>query len=83
MVTKLSKVIEAWRAGDKAKALQIAAKFPQLGDEAAVIQRGHQARLRPEFYRELGQDPDELYAAALAAMLERYPYLDEDSDGRS
>lgn len=76
--TKLSRVIAAWRAGDKAKALQIAAKFPQLGDEAAIIQRGHQARLRPEFYVELGFDPTALYEAALAAMLRRYPYLDED-----
>jgi len=78
MVTKLSKVIEAWRAGNKAEALRLAAKFPQLGEHKERITRGHQARLRPDFYRELGQDPDALFADGLAAMLERYPYLDED-----
>jgi len=79
METKLSRVIAAWRAGDKDKALAIAAKFPQLGDEREAVTRGRQARLRPEFYRELGQDPDALFAAALAAMVRRYPYLDEDT----
>lgn len=78
IVTKLSKVIEAWRAGRKEEALRIAAKFPDLGVHKERITRGHQARLRPEFYKELGKNPDELYADALKAMLERYPYLDED-----
>lgn len=78
MQTKLSLVIAAWRAGDKAKALSIAAKFPQLGPQKERITRGHQARLRPEFYSELGMNPDELYADALKALIERFPYLDED-----
>lgn len=78
MVTKLSKVIAAWRAGRKEEALRIAAKFPDLGEQKARITRGHQARLRPDFYKEIGHDPDALYADALKAMTERYPYLDED-----
>lgn len=72
METKLSKVIEAWRAGNKAKALQIAAKFPRLGEHAAVIQRGWAATQNPQFYRELGQDPEALIDAAYRAIAERY-----------
>lgn len=72
MVTKLSKVIAAWRAGKKEEALRIAAKFPRLGEHAAVIQRGWAAFQNPEFYKELGHDPEELFNDAIRAIKERY-----------
>lgn len=70
--TKLAALVAAWDAGDRARALAIAADFPQLGEWGAVIRRGASARLSPDFYRELGQDPDALVAAAYDAVRCRY-----------
>lgn len=70
--TKLRQLQEFMLADDWEGAMRLAAKFPRLGDEAAPITRAHQARLRPEFYRQLGQDPAALWAEGVAALKRRY-----------
>lgn len=70
--TRLAKLVAAWDAGEKARALAIAADFGELGAEGPAIRRGASARLSPDFYRELGQDPDALVDAAYDAIARRY-----------
>jgi hypothetical protein len=70
--TKLSRLLEYMAAADWHSALRLAAKFPQLGAHKAAITRAWNAIQSPQFYRELGQDPDALIAAGVAALKERY-----------
>lgn len=72
MQTKLAKLKAALAAGDHAGALRIAAKFPQLGSEKVAITRAWAAHQNPDFYRQLGQDPDALFAAGISAIRTRY-----------
>jgi hypothetical protein len=72
MQTKLARLKDAAARGDWAQALRIAAKFPELGEHAAAIKRAHEANHSPEFYRQLGRDPEACVAAGIAALCERY-----------
>jgi len=69
-VTKLSLVKAALAAGDVRKALAIAAKFPRLGDHKVRIERGHAAAVNPDFYREIGKDPEALIADGATVLRE-------------
>ena len=70
--SKLSVLKTLAAAGDWLGALRIAARFPELGEHKERITKGWNAHLRPEFYRELGHDPDALVADAFQALRERY-----------
>ena len=59
-------------AGDWRRALRLAAAFPRLGDHAVAIRRGWSAASNPDFYRQIGKNPDALVAAGIAALRERY-----------
>ena len=72
MITKLAKLKAAWAAGDTRDALRIAAKFPRLGDDKAAITRAWNAHLRPDFYRQMGRDPEALVSAGVAALKSHY-----------
>ena len=60
------------RAGNWALALRIAARFPELGEHAAAIQRGHEAYVHPRFYVQIGMDPDALKEAGKQALISKY-----------
>jgi len=70
---KLDAVLAAMSDGHWAVAIQLAAKFPRLGAEAADITRAREAILRPDFMRQIGKDPGELIERGKAALLRRYP----------
>lgn len=65
-------ILAALAAGNGCEALRLAAKFPHLGEHKVAITRGWQACSRPDFYRQLGYDPEALIAAGVAAVKERY-----------
>lgn len=69
----LDSVKAAMLAGRWPQAILAAAKFPDLGDQAAAIQAGREAILRASFQRQLKRDPEALIEAAKAALLERWP----------
>lgn len=69
---KLARLRAAWEADDKLAALSIAAKFPSLGAQRDVILTAWGAHTNPEFYRQMGRDPDRLIAAGLDAMGAKY-----------
>lgn len=70
--TKISKLRDAAFAGDWEKAINIAAKFPVLGAHKAAIMQAHEAYTRPEFQKQLGKDPEQLKAAGIRALKEKY-----------
>lgn len=62
----------ALAAGNPIRALQIAARFAQLGAQRDRIQKAWAAHQRPEFYRDIGQSPETLIQDGVAALRERY-----------
>lgn len=70
--SKLDQLAALMKAGRWEKALALAAKFQDLGEHARAITRGDNAAKRPDFYRQIKQDPGALVAAGIAALKARY-----------
>lgn len=70
--TKLSKLIIAAKDGDWRMALSIAAKFPRLGPDKAIIMRAHGCFANPDFYAQLGFAPEDCIAQGIAALRRKY-----------
>lgn len=68
MQTKLSQLLALMATNQWEKALSMAAKFPQLGDEKAVIIRAHEAIEHPHFYQQLGHDLDTIKQTGIVAL---------------
>lgn len=54
------------------EALKFAAKFPRLGGQRNAILSASSALLSPEFYTSMGKNSDEIVAAGIAALKEKY-----------
>lgn len=72
MDTKITRLRAAFSAGNIPAALRIAAKFPRLGDHAGPITRAWAAYSNPDFYRQIGQDPEALIVAGADALRDKY-----------
>jgi len=72
METKLAKLKAMMSLGDWRGALRLASSWPRLGGHKEAIQRGWAAMVNPSFYRQLGNDPDELVERGLQAIRVRY-----------
>lgn len=72
MKTAIENLRELWAAGEYRKAVKLAASWPRLGEHKTAIQQGWAACTNPDFYRQIGKDPDALYTAALLALVARY-----------
>lgn len=72
MLRAIDKLNILMDANEWEKAIKLAAKWPDLGEHKATIQRGASALLSPNFYRQIGQNPDELIKAAKEALIARY-----------
>ena len=72
MTTKLEQLKTLMRAGDHHRALKLAAGWSRLGEARDDIQRGWAAKSNPDFYRGIGQDPDELVRLGVAAIQTKY-----------
>ncbi len=72
LISKLTKLRTAAYAGDWEKAISIASKFPVLGKHKAAIMSAHEAYQRPDFQRQVGKNPEQLKAAGIAALKEKY-----------
>jgi len=72
METKLSKLVDLMTTGKWDAALSMASKFPRLGEHADDITRGDAAIKNRRFYTQIGQNPDELRSAGIAALKKRY-----------
>jgi hypothetical protein len=70
--TKLARIRGAMAADDWDTALRLAARFQRLGGQAVAIRRAADVVLRPNFYRQLGYDPEQVHADGIAALKERF-----------
>jgi hypothetical protein len=72
LASKTDQIRAAWVAGDRLGALRIAARFFDRSDVTKTFKRGMDARNYPEFYQQLGKDPDQLIAHALEVLAKRF-----------
>lgn len=72
MQKKIDQLREFMLANKWDAALSLAAKFADLGDFKADIVRGHEAVTQPDFYKQLGQDPERMKNRGIAALMMRY-----------
>ena len=72
METKIEKLRVMMASGEWRDALKLASSWPRLGTHKTRIERGWAAFRSPEFYRDIGKDPDELIRDGIAALVERY-----------
>jgi hypothetical protein len=70
--TKTEKIRAAWAAGDYIAALRIASRFFDRSDATKAYKRGLDAHNNPQFYRQIGKDPDLLLAMALKLLAKRF-----------
>ena len=68
MESKSQKIRDALAADDRLGALRIAAHFHDRSNDTLTYERGLDAHNHPAFYRQLGQKPEQLTAAALALL---------------
>jgi hypothetical protein len=69
---KVDKIRAAWAAGDRIDALRIAARFFDRSVATKTFKRGMAAHNHPDFYRQLGQAPEQIVADALAVLQVRF-----------
>lgn len=72
MNTKLSQLKAAYLAGDTAKAIRIAAKFPDLGTQRNAILDAHLAITNPRWMLGLGKNIEQTIVAGIDALRIRY-----------
>jgi hypothetical protein len=72
VVSKSDRIRAAWAAGDRISALRIAARFFYRSVETKLFKRGMDAYYNPDFYRQLGKDPDCIVAQAIQALAQKF-----------
>jgi hypothetical protein len=72
MQTKTEQIRAAWLAGDQIGALRIAARFFDRSTDTRIFKRGMDANNHPDFYTQLGKEPQELITAALDLLAKRF-----------
>ena len=72
MDSKCDQIRLAWASGDRIPALRIAARFFDRSVETKKFKRGMAAYNNPDFYRQLGEDPDRIVADALDALAHKF-----------
>jgi hypothetical protein len=65
MKCKNDQIRAAWGAGDRIGALRIAARFFDRSTDTRTFKRGIDAYNNPDFYRQLGEDPEQIDATHL------------------
>jgi hypothetical protein len=70
--SKINKVRAAWVAGDRIGALRIAARFFDRSLDARSFKRGMDAYNHPDFYRQIGRDPEQILVEALENLARRF-----------
>ncbi len=71
-MSKSSEIRAAWAAGDQIGALRIAARFFDRSADTQMFKRGMDAHNHPDFYRQLGQEPEEITGAALRRLADKF-----------
>lgn len=72
MQTKLNQLKDAYHAGDTAKAIRIAARFPDLGAHRNAILDANIAITNPRWTLNMKRDIEQTIAAGIDALRNRY-----------
>ena len=73
MVKKTDRVRDFVKAGNFQAALRIAAKFRMLSkDDKKALVMAHECQHSPEFYVQVGMNPDELKQKGIAVLMRLY-----------
>ena len=78
MNRKTDQIRTAWAAGDQIGALRIAARFFDRSTNTKTFKRGMDAYNNPDFYRQLGKDPEQLRAAAFELLAKKFGLWPDD-----
>jgi hypothetical protein len=70
--TKSQQIREALASRNYIGALRIASHFHDRSPATRTYKRGFDAHNHPQFYRQLGHDPEELTDAAIDLLRERF-----------
>ena len=72
MICKADKIRAAWAAGDRIGALRIAARFFDRSADTKTFKRGIDAFNNPDFYRQIGKEPEQITQDALEMLANRF-----------
>ena len=72
MNRKTDQIRAAWAAGDQIRALRIAARFFDRSADTRTFKRGMDAFNHPDFYQQLGKNPEQLTTAALELLAMKF-----------
>lgn len=72
MTTKSDQIRMKLLEGDEEGALELAAGFHDRGADTALYKRAREAQKRPDFYRAMKRDPDEIRREAIANLRARF-----------
>jgi len=70
--SKSQKIRDALAAGDHVTALRVGAHFHDRSHDTKTYKRGFDAHNNPGFYRQIGQDPQQLVAASIDLLQARF-----------
>jgi hypothetical protein len=77
MISKCTQIKAEWAVGNQITALRIAARFFDRSTDTIIFKRGMDAFNHPEFYWQLGKNPEQITAAALRRLAEKLGLRDE------
>jgi hypothetical protein len=72
MKSKSQQIREALALGDQIGALRVAARFFDRSSATKIFKRGLDAHNHPDVYRQLREQPDEITASAVTALVEKF-----------
>jgi hypothetical protein len=72
MQSKTDRIRTTLGRGDWLSALRVASRFHDRSNDTLTYKRGFDAYKHPDFYRQLGKDPDELVKAAIKRLQTRF-----------
>jgi hypothetical protein len=72
MRSKTEQIKTALDHGDWLCALRTASRFHDRSDDMLTFKRGFDAYQHPDFYRQVGKDPEELVGAAIKRLQKRF-----------
>lgn len=72
MQSKTEIIRRALSRGDWLLALRVAAHFHDRSEDTRLFKRGFDAVQNPDFYRQLGKDPNQLVAMAVQRLEARF-----------
>jgi hypothetical protein len=72
MISKTDRIRAAWAVGDRVGALRIAARFFDRSADTKLFKCGMDAHTHPDFYRQLGKEPEQITHDALETLAKRF-----------